>query len=38
MDDEMLGAAIIRAERAVKNVAEGGLREKAFEVMGGSAK
>lgn len=33
MDDEMLGTAIIRAERAIGNVADGGLRAKAFEVI-----
>jgi hypothetical protein len=33
MDDEMLGAAIIRAERAARNVVDSGLRAKAFEVI-----
>ena len=33
MNEEMLGAAIIRAERAARTVADSGLREKAFEVI-----
>jgi len=33
MDDEVLGAAVVRAERVVKNLADRALREKAFEVV-----
>jgi hypothetical protein len=33
MNDEMLGAAITRAERAARAIADAGLREKAFEVI-----